>query len=69
MIFTKSSVNIKTEQMKITYYYIVANFHHLYSCYFCSPALGKQLCCSGVFPPTLSSPQGLHMLDTTWKTD
>lgn len=54
----KLRVSIKKEPMGNINYYSVVTFCNLYSGCFCSAALGKQLCCSGVIPPTLCFPPG-----------
>lgn len=66
---SKLRVSIKKEPTGNMNYYSVVTFCNLYSGYFCSAALRKQLCCSGVIPPLSTSPQGWRVLDTTWKTD
>lgn len=53
---SKLRVTVKTEPMENIYYHLFVTFCNLYFCYFCSLALGKQLCRSGVIPPTLSFP-------------
>lgn len=66
---SKLGVTVKREPMENLYNYLVLHLQSTFLLFLFSSSWKAVVPFRGDFPHPLLPPQGLHMLDTTWKTD